>query len=844
MQRGRVRSDIVAQLVRELEAPGTVVLAGRHGSGRSHVVRAVEASLTAAGRSVFRGSAADSRAIDGVEQADPARVVLVDDAEQASPEMVAALVDRVRSGGRILCAIAADHSADEVQRTTDWAHLLTPEDAEGPVTRYVHLEPLTLPETLQIAVEVTTAPIDSSVLAALHAMSWGRPAWLIDLIHLAAQGAVLATPWPRLSLTQISESGSASLEFADSVAQKALSDEEVAGATTLAQLEPRTLFGHEDLIGSAAVASLVANGVLIPTPHDPTIYGVPELFASGMRLRAKPDAVANVEQRAARTLMLQESLGVPLSEREAHFCTTVADDGAGRHDPDPARAELFQRVALDALSFGAGAECRDLLVRGAGYGAALHPLDRSRAATVMHGALAGLRSLNTASAADAQNPAQRIAAIALASQLSAESPIPQHARSGASTEGEGGDSLERDARFVFARWNDTGPIGSDIDELQRIAVTHPFREVALLAGQLIDLENIKIGRRPGDPASCTERIARVTDIAVSSAPELRDVLAAATVTEAMLALYLGDTDGSDAALYSLTESLPATARHRLWLGHLGAVGQAISSGDIPRALREWELFEARLPRFIPSRLTALIDDTGSAILRTTMGHTDVDGNGEEIVDDFPTQVLAYFSGRLDRIGSRIRRYEHLHGSPIDPSRALVMVALARAHVQAANDQNPVALLQGADALTEAGYWAPAAYALREAKRIFMRRRATGSVNRCEALLGDLETTARRVDPWFRLDQLPSNDHVQLTPRESATARLVAEGLSNKAIATRLRCSVRTVESHIAHARAKLSAGDRSELAALMREVRLPGEDRDRTDSRQRRFDSRLIDQMR
>ena len=843
MQRGKVRSDIVAQLVRELEEPGTVVLAGRPGSGRSHLLRAVEATLSAAGRSAHRCSAADPRTLGAAAEGDPLHVMLVDDAEQAAPEVIAALVERVQRGGRILCAIAADQSADDVQRGPEWARLLSAEEADGPVTRYVHLESLTLPETLQIAVEVTTAPLDSSVLAALHAMSWGRPAWLIDLVHLAAQGAVVATPWPRLSLTQISEAGSPTLEFADSVA-KALTDEEVAGATTLAQLEPRTLFGHEDLIGSTAVASLVASGVLIQTPHDATIYGVPELFASGMRLRAKPEAVARVEQRAARTLMLQESLGVPLSERDAHFCTTVADDGADRHEPDRARAELFQRVALDALSFGAGAECRDLLVRGAGYGAALHPLDRSRAATVMHGALAGLRSLHSASAADARTPAQRVATIALASQLSAESPILQEAQSGPHSSDDGTDSMERDARFVFARWNNTDPIASDVEELRRIAASHPLREVALLAGQLIDLENIKIGRRPEDPATCTERIARVTDIAVSSAPELRDVLASATVTEAMLALYVGDTDGSNAALYSLTESLPATTRHRIWLGHLGAVGQAIASGDIPRALREWELFESRLPRFLPSRLTALIDDTGGAILRTAMGHTDIDGGGEEIVDDFPTQVLAYFSARLDRIGSRIRRYEHLHGSPIDPSRALVMVALARTHVQASNDQNPVALLQCADALTEAGYWAPAAYAIREAKRIFMRRRATGSVNRCEALLSGLEATARRVDPWFRLERLPANDHVQLTPRESATARLVAEGLSNKAIASRLRCSVRTVESHISHARAKLSAGDRSELAELMREVRLPGEDRDRTEPRGRRFDSRLADQIR
>ncbi|WP_234037539.1 LuxR C-terminal-related transcriptional regulator [Leucobacter sp. L43] len=834
---------MVAHLVDELGAPGTIVLAGGHGSGRSHIMRAVASALQTAGRPVLRCSAREPQARDSIEHEPPGHVVLVDDAEHAAPELILSLIDRIRNGASVLCAVAADLSTDDEHRAAEWAKLLTPEHDDAPVTRYVHLNPLTLPETLQIAVEVATTPLDSSVLAALHSMSWGRPAWLIEVIRLAAQGAVIATPWPRLAPTQISESGIPTLEFAHALAQRSLTDAEIAAATTLAQLEPRTLFGHEDLVGSAAVASLVAHGVLIQTPTDPTTYGVPELFAAGMRVRTKADIVASAEQRAARTLLLQESLGVPLSDREAHFCTTITDGGEIHQQLDPARADLFRRVALDALSFGAGTECRDLLVRGAGFGATLDPLDRARAATVMHGALAGLRSLNAVPEHASGTASQRIAAIALTSQITAESPIPQQARTGAFPGADTGAS-ERDARFVFARWNETGPVGSDTEALHRIATTHPAREVALLAGQLIDLENIKRGRRPSDPASCTERIARVTDIAVSSQPELRDLLSAAIVTEAMLALYLGDTDGSDVALYALTESLPASTRHRVWLGHLGAVGQAIASGDMARALREWELFEARLPRFLPVRLSALIRDTGSAILRTATGHVDLDGNGEDIVDDFPTQVLAYFSGRLDRIGSRVRRYDHLHESPLDTSRALDIAKLARAHVQAANEQHPVALLQCADALTEAGFWAPAAFALRAAKRIFMRRRATGSVNRCDTKLAELEAAARRVDPWFRVDLLPASEHVRLTPRESATARLVAEGLSNKAIASRLRCSVRTVESHIAHARAKLSAGDRGELAALVRQAQVPGEERERPDLRRQRLDSRLIDSMR
>jgi DNA-binding NarL/FixJ family response regulator len=55
----------------------------------------------------------------------------------------------------------------------------------------------------------------------------------------------------------------------------------------------------------------------------------------------------------------------------------------------------------------------------------------------------------------------------------------------------------------------------------------------------------------------------------------------------------------------------------------------------------------------------------------------------------------------------------------------------------------------------------------------------------------------------------------LTPRESEIVTLAASGLSNREIAQRLVISVRTVENHLYHARTKLGATDRAELAALL-----------------------------
>jgi DNA-binding CsgD family transcriptional regulator len=55
----------------------------------------------------------------------------------------------------------------------------------------------------------------------------------------------------------------------------------------------------------------------------------------------------------------------------------------------------------------------------------------------------------------------------------------------------------------------------------------------------------------------------------------------------------------------------------------------------------------------------------------------------------------------------------------------------------------------------------------------------------------------------------------LTRRELEVALLIAQGLSNQEIATRLFLSVRTVESHVLQARTKLGAGRRRDLGRLV-----------------------------
>jgi len=76
-------------------------------------------------------------------------------------------------------------------------------------------------------------------------------------------------------------------------------------------------------------------------------------------------------------------------------------------------------------------------------------------------------------------------------------------------------------------------------------------------------------------------------------------------------------------------------------------------------------------------------------------------------------------------------------------------------------------------------------------------------------------------------RLPRHEHGAgvLSPREIEVADLVAEGLSNPAIARRLYLSRPTVASHVAHILTKLGFSSRAQIAAWAAQRRAPAPDR-------------------
>ena len=61
----------------------------------------------------------------------------------------------------------------------------------------------------------------------------------------------------------------------------------------------------------------------------------------------------------------------------------------------------------------------------------------------------------------------------------------------------------------------------------------------------------------------------------------------------------------------------------------------------------------------------------------------------------------------------------------------------------------------------------------------------------------------------------------LTSRELEIAALVAEGMTNKEVATRLRVSVRTAENHLLNVMNKLGLDNRAQVAAWYTRTRSP-----------------------
>jgi DNA-binding NarL/FixJ family response regulator len=105
-------------------------------------------------------------------------------------------------------------------------------------------------------------------------------------------------------------------------------------------------------------------------------------------------------------------------------------------------------------------------------------------------------------------------------------------------------------------------------------------------------------------------------------------------------------------------------------------------------------------------------------------------------------------------------------------------------------------------------------------RTLARRRRPGDVDEAAAVATSARSIATELgmQPLARdcttlLDRIGGGATGPLTPREREVAALVAQGLTNRQIATSAHISERTAESHVQHILTKLGFATRTQIAS-------------------------------
>lgn len=250
-------------------------------------------------------------------------------------------------------------------------------------------------------------------------------------------------------------------------------------------------------------------------------------------------------------------------------------------------------------------------------------------------------------------------------------------------------------------------------------------------------------------------------------------------------------------------------RPGLALATLASGVDAYARGEWALAIRDLEMGIRRAPR---SSLTDWVPGIVACYLDALI----VSGRIDEV-----EHALAGFTARVDR-PSALQRYLRT----VTAAKAL----LARGDATGAASLVRAAMaLGGGSPLLEQRDWlrlwsierdqAQLDAIIRAQERVEFPRAREFAAIAMEAAEGAPGAAARRAVPPGVASAIGAGrgdrDASSLSGREREIARLVADGLTNRQIAERLYLSVRTVESHIFQARAKVGAVNRKELGELV-----------------------------
>ncbi len=779
-------SETADAAVQAVSDGASVLITGPQGTGKCTVLREVLDGLAEAGLRVRQDP------IDPPSP-DPDRVVVVDALERASPEVVEALAAHP---GRVVAVFESGrHQRAYATHVLNAVYGARPLGRDTESVRRFHLDPWTDEDMARFLHQHSSQPLDSAAIDAITALALGRRSWALDLLGLFAQHQVQTDPYPSISTTLApGESPLPALQRLRA-SLGVIPDDDAAAAVALSEIDPLDELALGALVESTVVETLTAAGILVPAEQTPYLV-VPGLVAAALRQQSPLDLVDRWRQRIANGLLAQEKLGLPLSERDTIFCVrALSAAGTVREEFVEVHRDLVVRAIGNLTIFGTPAQVRTAVLASAKHDLQLPALPRARAMAALGNTREAIDVLDAIADDDV---ASRISASLVRHVLLAESGQPA---------ARPDDGLDPSADLVVRLWNRTGPLGDDVPRLRAIADQHADPLIATLAALLVDLDAVWGGLVP--PYSSSLQAPRpLPALRMPPAATATDAEGVVLAAQALVLLVAGESAARREPLMEITERLPDRDYHRRWLRHAIAAGTAATFGEMVRAVAEWDLLTSSMPRLLPLRLQHVMGRIGAGMRAVADPRREPDDLAT-LSEELPYRISLYFAG--------------LHG-PLQRYRAtldsrpgtLALVRLARAHLDAAGDRNPAQLVRIAEHFETYQMWLPSAYALSDARQIYLGRRAVGKVRECNEAIARVRAEIARHAPWREPDVVDMA--ISLTPRELAAARLAAQGLRNREIAERLECSVRTVESHIAQARAKLGAATREDLARLLPRV--------------------------
>lgn len=257
-----------------------------------------------------------------------------------------------------------------------------------------------------------------------------------------------------------------------------------------------------------------------------------------------------------------------------------------------------------------------------------------------------------------------------------------------------------------------------------------------------------------------------------------------------LAAWTGrDAELVAARVAEVTEGRPRLARS--WLAQA-----RLQAGDTASALQIWSSVRQHVSRMPEDAPEWLIATAGHAVLCEAFDDAEVGA-----------QLYAQLVPLADRQAVALAHAPH-HG-PVSLTLgrlALVIQQVDDARSHLTDAIRSATTLQALPHLALAHVLLASTYASGSRSRAEHAARAADLVRAVGAL-----TVLRRAEALA-----PSaGTDARLTPRESEVAALVAEGLTNGAIAQRLVLSERTVENHVANALHKLNLPGRAALTAYV-----------------------------